>query len=334
MSQGRLLSAVRASGELHLGNYLGTMRQWVAVQAEKDCFYFIADLHGLTHLNAEYSPAAFAEARLRTVAAYLAAGLDPARVTLFLQSAVPQHLELMWYLSTVATKGELERVVREEKKLALDAAGASASLFYSPVLMASDIILYEAEEVPVGDDQREQVEIACDWAKRFNSRFDTEFAIPRALVPATAARIMDLQRPSSKMSKSGGTQGTLFISDTPDQLYAKIRRAVTDRGRHIIKSREKPGISNLIEIYSAITELTATEIQDEFLGRSYSDLKEALAEVVVSTLGPIREKMLEYLSDPSLLAEILRSGAQKAQEIAEGTTSQARVALGIRPVFR
>ena len=326
----RLLSGVRATGGLHLGNYLGAIRQWVESQDSNECFYFIADLHGLTDLQANHDASAFVEARLRTAATYLAAGVNPNKATLFFQSTIPQHTELMWYLATVARKGELERMTQWKDKVGIDSAGASASLFMYPILMASDILLYDTQEVPVGDDQRQHVEVARDWAERFNSYFGRTLVVPKALVPTAAARIMDLQGPSKKMSKSGNLgQGTLFLNDSPDRLRSKIKRAVTDGDHEIRRSRAKPGITNLIEIYGALTQRSGADVEIDFRGRSYGELKDVVADAVIETIEPIRSRTAEFLADRAELARILRAGAEKAVDVAEATCSRVRSALGL-----
>lgn len=327
---GRLLSGIRATGQLHLGNYLGALRQWVDTQAQNDCFYFIADLHGLTDAGRHHDAKAFAESRFKTAATYLSAGLDPTKVTLFLQSAVPQHTELMWYLATVARKGELERMTQWKDKAGGNQAGASAALFVYPVLMASDILLYDADQVPVGDDQRQHVEVARDWATRFNSYYGDTFVIPSATTPPIAARIMDLQRPGSKMSKSARSQeGTLFIDDSPDELRDKIRRAVTDGGREIRRAPDKPGLSNLIDIYSGISNVDYASVEERFIGATYAVFKDAVADEVIRALSPIREGAQAYVADRDALARVLTLGAERAQATAEATCARARQSLGV-----
>lgn len=329
LSTKRLLSGVRATGGLHVGNYLGAIRQWVDAQGEYDCFYFIADLHGLTDVTDGHKAAAFAENRLKTAATFLAAGLNPDLVTLFFQSEVPQHTELMWYLSAVARVGELERMTQWKDKAGLNQAGASASLFVYPVLMASDILLYDASEVPVGDDQRQHVEVTRDWAERFNSYFGKTFVVPRATVPTEAARVMDLQGPSSKMSKSStSTRGTLFLEDAPDQLRDKVMRAITDRDSSIRRSKEKPGITNLIDIYAGLTRQSKEAVEEAFAGKTYAEFKRTIADAVVESLDPIRQGISHYMSDRAELSRVLAKGTERATDVAEATCQRVRKALG------
>jgi len=330
LEQKRVLSGVRASGDLHLGNYLGALRQWVSTQDDRESFYFIADLHGLTEVGQGHNPVDFAEKRLRTAAAFLAAGLDPSRVTLFFQSSIPQHTEVMWYLSTVARKGELERMTQWKDKASGDEVGASAGLFVYPILMASDILLYDADEVPVGDDQRQHVEVTRDWAARFNSYFGTTFVIPEAVLPPEAARVMDLQYPEAKMSKSAASGlGSLLLDDSADDLRSKIRRAVTDADTSIHRSREKPGVTNLIEIHAALTRRTPEEVEREFVGKTYSEFKNAVADAVISELSPIGRRIEELLGDRGEISRLLSIGAERAREVAERTCLRAREALGV-----
>lgn len=326
----RVLSGIRATGDLHLGNYLGAIRQWVELQNTSDCFFFIADLHGLTSVGPEHSGQEFESQRMRTGAAFLASGLDPNKATLFLQSAVPQHTELLWYLSTVARKGELERMTQWKDKAGKNQAGASATLFFYPVLMAADILLYDADEVPVGDDQRQHVEVTRDWAERFNGYFGPVFGLPRATVPPEGARVMDLQAPGQKMSKSSGSDlGVVFLDDPPDKVRHKIRRAVTDAAEAVRWSREQPGVSNLLEIYAATTRTTVELAQEAFAGSRYGDFKNTVADAVVSELDPIRGRMIDYQADRGELARQLGIGSDRASGIAEKTCERVRAALGV-----
>lgn len=331
MSTKRVLSGVRATGALHLGNYLGAIRQWVASQGDaSDGYYFIADLHGLTEITDEHDRERFREQRIRTAASFLASGLDPARVTLFLQSDIEQHTGLFWLLASVARKGELERMTQWKDKGGLTGAGASAGLFTYPVLMAADILLYDTDEVPVGEDQQQHVEAARDWAQRFNSYFGETFVMPRAVVPPQGARVMDLVRPTSKMSKSSASHdGVILLDDSPDTIRQKVRRATTDSDTAIRRSREKPGISNLVNVLAAVSRRPAEAVEDDYTGLSYARLKDDVADALVAELEPIRLRFTALLADPAELARLLAIGAERAGTVAEKTLARAHDALGL-----
>jgi tryptophanyl-tRNA synthetase len=324
----RVLSGVRATGDLHIGNYLGAIQQWLDMQRSADCFFFIADLHGLTEIDARHNAAEFYQRRLKTAATFIASGVTNEQSTLFFQSSVPYHVELMWYLSSIARKGELERMTQWKDKAGDDQAGASAGLFTYPVLMAADILMYGADEVPVGDDQRQHVEVTRDWAERFNKYFGDTFTIPTATIPPQGARVMDLLAPSSKMAKSSGGAGTLFLTDDNDTLRSKVRRAVTDADKSIRRSREKPGITNLINLYGALTRSTPDEVESLFDGLSYGDFKDATADAVIAVVEPIRGSIQVLLADSSYLLDVLDEGAVRARQVAEQTCIRVRNALG------
>jgi tryptophanyl-tRNA synthetase len=329
MKRNRVLSGVRASGDLHLGNYLGAMRQWIDMQREHDCYFFIADLHGLTELSIGHNAEEFRDRRLTTAATFIASGIDPTSATLFFQSDVRYHTELLWYLSAVARKGELERMTQWKDKAGKDQAGASAGLFTYPILMAADILMYNADEVPVGDDQRQHVEVARDWAERFNTYAGETFVVPKSTIPKQGARIMDLLSPSRKMAKSETGAGTLFLGDSNDVLIAKVMRAVTDADTSIVRSREKPGITNLINLYAALTYGTPEKVEVTFDGRRYGDFKRAVADVVVATIEPIRERTRELLEGPEELRSLLDAGAVQANAVAGETCGRVRQAIGL-----
>ncbi|ANJ27733.1 tryptophan--tRNA ligase [Agromyces aureus] len=306
-----------SAGSLHLGNYLGALVNWVALQDDHDPIYCVVDLHAIT---VPQDPKELRENVRRTAAQYLAAGVDLERSTLFVQSHVPAHAELAWVLSTITGFGEANRMTQFKDKSAKHGADATTvGLFTYPVLMAADILLYGTDAVPVGDDQRQHLELTRDLAGRFNARYGDTFVVPEALIPKESARIYDLQDPTSKMSKSAASPaGLVNLLDDPAITAKKFKSAVTDTGREVRYDREeKPGISNLLDIYSSISGRTVADIEAEYDGRGYGDFKKDLAEVVVDRLAPIRARTLELLDDPAELDRLLGIGADKAAERAE-----------------
>ncbi|GAA1942924.1 tryptophan--tRNA ligase [Agromyces allii] len=306
-----------SAGSLHLGNYLGALVNWVALQDDHDPIYCVVDLHAITVAQ---DPKELRENVRRTAAQYLAAGVDLERSTLFVQSHVPAHAELAWVLSTITGFGEAGRMTQFKDKSAKQGADATTvGLFTYPVLMAADILLYGTEAVPVGDDQRQHLELTRDLAGRFNARYGETFVVPEALIPKESARIYDLQDPTSKMSKSAASPaGLVNLLDDPAITAKKFKSAVTDTGREVRYDRaEKPGISNLLDIYSSISGRPVADIEAEYDGRGYGDFKKDLAEVVVDRLAPIRARTLELLDDPAELDRLLGIGADKAAERAE-----------------
>lgn len=328
-SKPRTISGVRATGDLHLGNYLGAIKGWVNEQDDREQLLFIADLHGLTNIDARHDARRFSSNRLATAAAFLACGIDPHKSTLFIQSSIPFHTELMWYLAGVARKGELERMTQWKTIAGDNQPGQSAALFNYPLLMAGDILLYDAEQVPVGDDQRQHVEITRDWADRFNTYFGETFTMPVAVIPAAGARVKDLQRPETKMSKSTSTKGAIFLSDSADAIRDKVMRATTDKGDQIFRSREKPGITNLLDIFCALTGQDPADTEHAFHGRTYRDLKSALVDAVEGTVAPIRQRADQLMGDPAELGRLLDIGSERAYEIAEKTIVRVRNAVGV-----
>ncbi|MRG60503.1 tryptophan--tRNA ligase [Agromyces sp. CFH 90414] len=306
-----------SSGSLHLGNYLGALVNWVALQDEVDPIYCVVDLHAITVAQ---DPAELRTQTRFTAAQYLAAGIDPERSTLFVQSHVPAHAELAWVLSTITGFGEASRMTQFKDKSARHGAEATTvGLFTYPVLMAADILLYDTNLVPVGDDQRQHLELTRDLAGRFNSRFGETFRVPEAYIPEEAARIYDLQDPTSKMSKSAASDsGLVRLLDDPAVTAKKFKSAVTDAEREIrYDPATKPGISNLLDIYSTVTGTPIADLEQSYAGRGYGDLKKDLAEVVVERLSPIRARTLELMEDPAELDRLLAHGADKAAERAE-----------------
>ncbi|MFJ3957764.1 tryptophan--tRNA ligase [Arthrobacter sp. NPDC090010] len=313
----RVLSGMQPSADsLHLGNYLGALVNWVKAQDEYDSFYFIPDMHAIT---VPHDPADLAERTRRTAAQYIAGGIDVERSTLFVQSHVPEHAQLTWIMICLTGFGEASRMTQFKDKSAkggMESAGVG--LFTYPMLMAADILLYNPDAVPVGDDQKQHVELARDLAQRFNHRFGETFRLPKALIRKDGARIYDLQNPSSKMSKSASSpNGLINILDDPKLIAKRIKSAVTDAGTEISFDRqEKPGVSNLLEILSTVSDTPVETLVDEFQGKMYGHLKVAVADAVVARLEPIRSRTLELLEDPAELDRLLARGAEKAREVA------------------
>lgn len=308
-----------SSDSLHLGNYLGALVNWVKLQDEVDPIYCVVDLHAITVAQ---DPKALRESSRRTAAQYLAAGIDPDRSTLFVQSHVPAHAELAWVLGTITGFGEASRMTQFKDKSAKQGADATTvGLFTYPVLMAADILLYGTDLVPVGDDQRQHLELTRDLAGRFNSRFGETFRVPEAYIAKESARIYDLQEPTAKMSKSAASEaGLIKLLDEPNVTAKKFKSAVTDAEREIrYDPALKPGISNLLDIYATVTGRSIPDLEAAYAGRGYGDLKKDLAEVVVDALAPIRARTLELMADPAELDRLLAIGADKAAERAERT---------------
>ena len=322
----RVLSCIQPSGTPTLGNYLGALKNWVAMQDEFECIYAIADLHAIT---VRQEPAKLRQQIYSAFALLLAIGLDPERSTLFIQSQVPEHTQLTWLLSCNTQFGELSRMTQFKEKSRSHADNVNAGLFTYPVLMAADILLYQPDFVPVGEDQKQHLEIARDIAGRFNGIYGNVFTIPEAYIPKTGARVMSLQDPSKKMSKSDeNANGFISMLDDRDTIIRKFRRAVTDSLGCVRVSPDQPGVSNLIGIYSAVTGKTTEETEKEFDGKGYGDFKAAVGEVVADTLSPIREKYNSIVSDKAYLEQIYRAGAQQAQRIAAKTCRKAMKKAG------
>lgn len=319
-----------SSDSLHLGNYLGALVNMAKLQDHFDAIYCIVDLHALTVAP---DPAALRENTRRTAAQYIAGGLDPERCIVFVQSAVPAHSELAWILSTMTGFGEASRMTQFKDKAArAGAEAANVGLFTYPILMAADILLYQTNLVPVGDDQKQHLELARDLAGRANSRWGEVFTVPEILLTAEGARVYDLQDPAAKMSKSAASEaGLIRLLDEPALNAKKIRSAVTDTARDIRYDRqEKPGISNLLDIYAAVSGQSISALEAQYAGRGYGDLKVDVADAVLSVIEPIRARSLELLGDPAELERILARGAEKAAERAEQTLGRVQQALGLR----
>jgi tryptophanyl-tRNA synthetase len=313
----RVFSGIQPTGAKHIGNYIGAMRQYVATQEEGDAFFCIVDLHSIT---VEYDPNDLHERTLDLAALLFAVGLDPHRSTLFLQSHVSAHAEACWLLSAVTGFGQLGRMTQFKEK-GEGKEFIAAGLFTYPVLMAGDILLYQTDIVPVGDDQRQHVELARDVAQRFNSRYGETFKVPRGVYPEVGARIMDLQDPTRKMSTTGGTdQGSVLVLDRPDSIRKKFKTAVTDSGREIrYEPDEKPGVSNLIEILAVSTGRSIADVEAAYQGRGYGDLKTDVGEAVVELFAPVQERYAGLRADEAELRRLLRLGAEKARETAAPT---------------
>ena len=323
----RIFSGVQPSGTLHLGNYLGAFRQWVAAQDENDALYCVVDLHALT---LEISPAELLSNTLETACGLLAVGLDPEVCTLFVQSHVAEHAELSWLLECTATYGELRRMTQFKEKGAGQESVRAGLLTY-PVLMAADILLYDTNSVPVGDDQRQHLELCRDLAIRFNARYGETFVVPQAAVPPIGARVMDLQNPERKMSKSSSTPaGLINLEDSPEEITRKIRRAVTDSGAGVdYDPTNRPGVSNLLDILAAATGGSPKDLADDL--ENNGALKAATSEAVVALLEPIQARLAEFKKDPAEVQRLLGKGADKAREIAVPVLFRARTAVGLSP---
>ncbi len=325
----RVLSGIQpTSDSLHLGNYLGAVKQWVALQDGHDAFYCIVDLHALT---VETEPSLLRRRTLTTAAQLIAFGISPEKSTLFVQSQVPAHNQLGWLMECMAGFGEASRMTQfKDKSSKTGADSARVALFTYPMLQAADILLYQADLVPVGEDQRQHIELTRDLAGRFNTRYGESFKIPDGLILKSAAKINDLQEPTTKMSKSSGSAaGVIEIMDAPEVNAKKIKSSMTDAGSEVrFDEREKPGISNLMTIHSALSGQSLSAIEDEFAGKGYGDFKGAVADVVTEYLRPIRERALELLKDEAHLIELLHAGGAKARKVAVGTIESVYKNLG------
>jgi tryptophanyl-tRNA synthetase len=326
----RIFSGIQPTGRKHLGNYIGAITQYVAGQDRGDAIYCVVDLHATT---VAYEPAGLRESVYDTAATLLAAGLDPARCIFFRQSDVLEHPELAWLLSSVAAFGDLNRMTQFKDKSSNQRELVSAGLFTYPVLMAADVLAYRADEVPVGDDQRQHVELMRDIAQRFNARFGDTLVVPEARIPTVGARIMDLQSPERKMSTTGASpQGTVYVLDEPAAVTKKFRSSVTDSGSEVRRARDKPGVSNLIDILAAVRGSSPEEVEREFSDSGYGAFKQAVADAVIDYLAPVRERYHELRADEPELERILGAGADKARVIVADTLLDVREAMGVGPV--
>jgi tryptophanyl-tRNA synthetase len=327
----KIFSGIQPTGKKHLGNYIGAIRQYVEGQDEGDpAIYCIVDLHAIT---VPWDPAVLRSNVHDTTAILLAAGLDPKRCILFRQSDVREHTELSWLLSAVTAHGDLNRMHQFKDKSAKQRELVSAGLFFYPVLMAADVLAYKADTVPVGEDQRQHVELMREIARRFNERFGPILVEPEDRIPEVGARIMDLQHPKDKMTTTGGSeQGTVYVLDEPGAITKKVKSAVTDSGSEVTRAGEgKEGIANLIEILSVARGTDMDRVEAEFAGSGYGDFKDAVAEAVVEYLAPVRERFEQLRPDEGALEEALQVGAGKARAIASETLAEVRSAMGIGP---
>lgn len=321
-----LLSGIQPSGELGLGHYIGALRNWVRLQDEYECFYTVVDMHCIT---VRQEPAKLRQQCLSVAAQYMAVGLDPKKSVLFIQSHVVGHAELQWVLGCFAPFGELSRMTQFKEKSQKYAKNVNAGLFMYPVLMAADILLYNAAAVPVGEDQKQHLEFTRNLAARFNEAYSPTFNLPEPYIPKTGARIMSLSDPTVKMSKSDENPNSyIAIVDEPDVIRRRIRSAVTDGGAEIRAATDKPGITNLLEIFSALGGRDVAEIEAEYAGRGYGEFKNDVAEIVVETFRPIRERYRELIENRDYLLEVLNDGAQRAQRVADRTLAKVYRKIG------
>lgn len=327
MAKQRAFSGVQPSGIIHIGNYLGAIQPWVEIQQKYDSIFCVVDLHALT---VPQDPKELHEAIYRNAAIYLAAGIDPKKSIIFVQSQVPAHAELAWLLNTIAKMGELSRMTQFKDKSAKGKSdNASVGLFDYPVLMAADILLYHAQVVPVGDDQKQHVELSRDIAERFNHNFGKTFTIPEPVIRRSGARLMALDDPTKKMSKSGAPMNYIALTDSADDIRKKIMRAVTDSGSTIKFDPKRAGLYNLLTIYQLFSGKTEAQIEREFAGQGYGDFKKALADLLVKELTPLREKIEYYMKNKKLLDKILRDGAKRADKIANQTLLEVKKKMGL-----
>lgn len=328
MSKKIILSGIQSTGKLTLGNYLGAINNWVQMQEEYDCYYMIANLHSLTVRN---DPETLRNNTLKVLAMYVAAGLDPEKNTIFIQSQVKEHAELGWILDCYTYMGELSRMTQFKDKAAKHADNINAGLFTYPALMAADILLYQANLVPVGQDQQQHLEITRDIAERFNKLYGKTFTIPEGYYGKASAKIMGLQDPTAKMSKSAtNPNDVILLEDEPDVIIKKFKKAVTDSENKVrFDPENKPGVSNLMQIYSSITGLKMEEIEKEFENSGYGDFKTKVAETAVAKLEPIQRKYKELLENKEYLEKIYTEGANRARKLASKTLDEVKERIGI-----
>lgn len=323
----RVFSGIQPTGELHLGNYLGAIRNWVTLQDEHDAFFCVVNLHAMT---LAWDPSTLEDQTLKTGASLLACGIDPERSVLFVQSDVTQHNELAWVFTCIARMGELRRMIQFKEKSKGETESVGVGLFTYPVLQAADVLLYQAHGVPVGEDQRQHVELMRDIGGRFNQMFGATFVLPEAFIPTAGARIMSLDDPAQKMSKSAGRPGSsIQLTDPRDAIVKKVRSAVTDSGREVVAGPDKPALTNLLTIHSLLTGTSVADLEERFEGKGYGDFKTAMAEEVADALEPIRTRYEELAGDPSETARLLAGGAGRARSVAEATMTLVRERTGL-----
>lgn len=322
-----IFSGAQPTGSLTLGNYIGAIQNWKALEKDYNCLYSIVDLHSLT---VRHDPKAFMQANLSFLAQYLASGLDPEKNIIFFQSHVPQHAELSWILSCNTYMGELNRMTQFKEKSDKHKDNINAGLFTYPALMAADILLYKTNLVPVGEDQKQHLELTRDIALRLNNVYGDIFEIPEVYIPKVGARIMSLQEPTKKMSKSDDdVNGTIYLLDPNDVIIKKFKRAVTDNENKVVFRDEQPGIKNLMTIYSKLGNLTLEEVEAKYEGKGYGAFKTDVGELIVDYISPFKQKYEEYMNNSDYLEKIYKSGAERAREIAERTMVEVREKLGL-----
>jgi len=323
----RVFSGIRPTGELHIGNYLGAIKQWVELQEKADCVFCIVDLHAIT---TPYKIGELQKNIIDLAVAYLSAGLDPEKCILFVQSQVREHAELAWLLGTITPLGELQRMTQFKEKAKKHPEYVNAGLFNYPLLMAADILLYQTDLVPVGKDQQQHVELTREIARHFNGKFGKVFKEPEVILPKVGEKIMSLQNPKKKMSKTDDPRGCIDLSDTPEEIRKKIMSAVTDTGKTIVYDpQKKPGISNLLTIYSIFSGKTTKELEKKFKNRGYAELKKSLAELLINSLEPFQRKRKELLQREVYVKEILEKGRKRAQLLAQSTMAEAKKKMGL-----
>jgi tryptophanyl-tRNA synthetase len=324
----RVFSGIKPTGTLTLGNYLGAVRNWVESQDEKNNIFAVMNQHAIT---IQINPEDLRHNTRHVASVYLAAGIDPARTILFVQSDVHEHTELAWVLNTITYYGELQRMTQFKDKTAKTKQEAiGAGILNYPILMAADILLYDTNEVPVGEDQKQHVELCRDIAIRFNHRYGDTLVVPKPVIPKAGARIMSLEDPSRKMEKSNPSAGSfILLTDAPDAIRKKIRKAVTDSGTEVVYSTDKPALANLLTIYSLMSGDSIEAIQERYVGKGYGDFKKDLAEVVVEGLAPLQAKMAGYMESPATLEAILAEGAARARAIARPVVDRVNAAVGL-----
>lgn len=323
----RIFSGIRPTGDIHIGNYLGAIKQWIELQKEHECVFCIVDLHAVT---TPYQKEEMQKHILQSAMIYMAAGVNPEKSIIFVQSSVKEHAELAWLLGTITPMGELSRMTQFKEKSKTNKDYVNLGLFSYPVLMAADILLYKTLGVPVGKDQEQHVELTRTIARKFNQNFGEVFKEPKAMLPETGAKIMSLTNPKAKMSKSDDAKSCIFLFDTPEQITKKIMSSTTDSGKDILYNvTKKPGISNLLTIYSLMKGQSIKKIEQEFKGKTYAEFKKSLAEVIVVYLEPFRRKKEELSGKEDYIKEILAKGAEQANTIASSTMAEIKKAMGL-----
>jgi len=323
----RIVSGIQPTSQLHIGNYLGAIKQWIPLQEKNECIFFIADLHALT---IPYDPAKIQQAIKETVISYIAAGLNPEKSIIFVQSQIKEHAELAWFLNTLCPIGELQRMTQYKDKSKKFIDNINAGLLDYPVLMAADVLLYKGEAVPVGKDQEQHVELTRSLAKKFNQKFGQTFKEPASMILKEGGKIMSLANPKKKMSKSDEPKNCIFLFDAPQDIQKKIMAAETDSGKDVLYNlTKKPGISNLLTIYSLLTGTSTQELEKQFKGKGYGEFKKSLAEVTVNYLEPFRRKQKELLTRDVYLQEILKQGTSRALTIAQSTMAEVKEKMGL-----